>query len=118
MGEADGSRGGNTESSLRDAAMPWLQGIAGLAAMLAVVVMLFFQPAAEFAPSVMDRYTGDGRTAGVSPRPADRTQGIVLVTITEETLQGYATVSPIARGLLSKLVTAIDATKPRAIGLD
>lgn len=44
--------------------------------------------------------------------------GIVLVTVTEETLAGFPYRSPVDRGFLAALIERIDAGGPRAIGVD
>lgn len=49
---------------------------------------------------------------------ARKSDQIVIVTITEETLAAFPYRSPIDRGFLGDLIATIDAAAPRAIGLD
>lgn len=45
-------------------------------------------------------------------------QDVVLVTVTEETLEKFAYRSPVDRAFLAKLVNQLAAAKPKVIGLD
>ncbi|MGH6980581.1 MAG: CHASE2 domain-containing protein, partial [Stellaceae bacterium] len=50
------------------------------------------------------------------PEPQD--PNVVIVAVTEDTLKQFPYRSPVDRGFLAKLLTSLDAKKPRAIGLD
>ncbi|HXE15918.1 MAG TPA: adenylate/guanylate cyclase domain-containing protein [Stellaceae bacterium] len=67
--------------------------------------------------SQLERLTQDLRIATFQPNePQD--PNVVVVGITEETLKQFPYRSPVDRAFLAKLLTALDAKKPRAIGLD
>ena len=66
----------------------------------------------------LDDNFGDLRTALLSERAEKQRQDIVILLVTEDTLFGYPARSPVDRGLLADLVTAIDSADPAAIGLD
>jgi CHASE2 domain-containing sensor protein len=119
MGGRGGKRDGRADAADgRPALMSWLQGLAGAASVLVVLALLFVPAAAQLALDYFQQYTGDKRTALLSPRaPATHPQ-VAMVTITEETLQGYKSVSPVDRGLLARIVAALDAAGAKAIGLD
>jgi CHASE2 domain-containing sensor protein len=119
MSDAErGGKGSDAAQNPAGAVMPWLQGSAGVASMLAILALLFVPAAAELALIYFEQPTGDKRTAMFSQRSEKQHDQIAMVTISEETLRGYATVSPVDRGLLARIVTAVDAANPRAIGLD
>jgi adenylate cyclase len=84
---------------------------------MAALVALLFVPA--FAPWVLrfEHWTADWRTAYLSERPATQHPRVALVVINDETLREYPS-SPVDRGLLSRIVSAIDTAGARAIGLD
>ena len=65
----------------------------------------------------LDRFVGDWETAALLPaEPQD--PDIVVVAITDETLQRFPYSAPVDRDFLSDLLQTIDARGPRAIGLD
>jgi adenylate cyclase len=65
----------------------------------------------------LDRFIDDWETAALLPaEPQD--PDIVIVAITDETLQRFPYSAPVDRDFLSDLLTTIDARAPRAIGLD
>lgn len=66
----------------------------------------------------LENATADVRTALHSSRVSADHPEIVLVTITDDTLPLFAMRSPVDRGFLADLVQAVDASQPRAIGLD
>lgn len=84
---------------------------------LAVIAGLLFAPG--FAPWVLryEHWTADWRTAYLSDSAATPNARIAVVTIDDETLKDLPS-SPIDRGLLADLVTAIKEAGARAIGLD
>ncbi len=86
-------------------------------AALTLLASLVFAPAV--APWLLrfDHWTADWRTAYLSPAAAKPHPRIAIVAITDETLKDLPS-SPIDRGLLARLVDAIDAAGPRAIGVD
>ncbi len=69
------------------------------------------------ALQAVDAVTEDARIAFLLA-PAPPHPDIVIVAVTEDTLDEFAYVSPIDRGFLAELVDAIAAHEPRAIGLD
>lgn len=92
----------------------WL--VTGIGCVLVIAALLFVP---QFAPWLM-RYehgTADWRTAFLSDRATAQHGKIAVVTITDTTLRDYVS-SPMDRGLLAKIVRAVDAAGPKAIGLD
>ena len=86
-------------------------------ACLAAIAALLFAPA--FAPWVLrfEHWTADWRTAYLSDRAQAPNPKIAVVIINDETLKDLPS-SPIDRGLLAKLVTAIKEAGAQSIGLD
>jgi len=83
--------------------------IMALLSMLAVDEISFFTSA--------DRFVQDWEIATRSPfEPQD--PNILIVAVDEGTMQNFPYRSPLDRGFLAKLLTAIDAKHPKAIGLD
>lgn len=66
----------------------------------------------------LDKHVGDYRIAYGSPRAAGQRPEIAVVLVTEQTLLDYESRSPIDRRLVAELIRAVDAAKPRAIGVD
>lgn len=95
---------------------PLIRALTGLASLAALVALLFV-PA--FAPWVVrfDHSTADWRTAYLSDRLPTQHPRIALVVINDATLREYPS-SPVDRGLLARIVNAIDAAGARAIGID
>lgn len=88
--------------------------LAGFSLFLALVF------AAPRVPGLLrlEASSADFRTTLLSDRIAEPHPDIAIVAISDETLAPFAVKSPIDRDLLGKLVQAIDAAQPRAIGLD
>ena len=85
---------------------------------IVVATLLLAASRADWLPDAQDRFTYDWRTYLFTERASEPVKDIVLLLINEKSLKGYPYLSPIDRGLLADLVTAIDATGPKAIGLD
>ncbi|MEZ5845044.1 MAG: CHASE2 domain-containing protein [Hyphomicrobiaceae bacterium] len=66
----------------------------------------------------LEHWSGDWRTAALSDRPATQHRGVAIVAITEETLDQLPYRIPVDRGLLARVVSAIDRAGAKAIGLD
>ncbi len=92
----------------------WL--LTGIGA-LVVICALLFVPA--FAPWLLrfEYWTADWRTALLSDQARDQHPKVAIVTITDATLKDYVS-SPMDRGLLARVIKAVDAAGARAIGLD
>ena len=91
-----------------------------LAAAWAVLVAVVLLIAARqgLLPEAPDKFTYDWRTflfSKISEAPRD---DIAIVLISEDTLQKYKYLTPVDRGLLAKLVGAVDAAGARAIGIN
>lgn len=69
------------------------------------------------ALKTLENFQKDVRVTLFTPDVEPRTD-IVLVTITEETLQNLGVRSPIPRRLLSDLVKYLDSAQPKVIGID
>ncbi|HEY5209226.1 MAG TPA: adenylate/guanylate cyclase domain-containing protein [Stellaceae bacterium] len=65
----------------------------------------------------LERIVQDIRTATLLP-PAPQDPNVIIVAVTEDTLSLFPYRSPVDREFLAKLLTNLDAKKPRAIGLD
>jgi CHASE2 domain-containing sensor protein len=97
---------------------PRLRGIlVGLVhAFLAASVLTF---AAQHAWLLwLEHWTGDFRTALLSDRLPTQHPHVAVVVITEQTLASYPYLTPVDRGLLADLISAIDSAGPRSIGID
>ncbi len=95
---------------------PLLRVVTGIGSLAALIALLFV-PA--FAPWVVrfDHSTADWRTAYLSDRMPSHHPRLALVVINDATLRQYPS-SPVDRGLLARIVSAIDAAGARTIGLD
>jgi adenylate cyclase len=69
-------------------------------------------------PHGPEHWSGDLRTAYLSKRLDSQHPRVVLVEVTDKTLERNPYVTPIDRRLLADLVRVIDAAAPKAIGLD
>lgn len=96
--------------------VPWVR-LAVAIASLGLIAALLFAPA--FAPWVLrfEHWTADWRTAYLSDRALAPNPNIAIVLINDDTLKDLPS-SPIDRGLLAHLVTAIKDAGARRIGLD
>lgn len=95
---------------------PWFRlSVGGVC--LAGLIGLLFVP--QFLPWVLrfEHATADWRTALLSDRLDAPHPDIAVVTISSATLRDYAN-SPIDRGLLARIVAAVDAAGAKVIGLD
>lgn len=79
----------------------------------AVLLALFV----EF-PSGPQHWSADLITKYLSPRLPIQHPRIAVIQITPKTLEAAPYLSPIDRGILSDIVTAVDRAGPKAIGLD
>jgi CHASE2 domain-containing sensor protein len=66
----------------------------------------------------LDKHVGDYRIAYGSQRAPKQRDDIAVVLITEQTLLDYESRSPIDRRLVGEVIRAVDAAKPKAIGVD
>ena len=73
---------------------------------------------AGFKPEGPDAWTYDWRTLMFSRTAPEPRNDIAIVLISEDSVADYDYVSPVDRGLMAKLVRALDEAKPKAIGLD
>jgi CHASE2 domain-containing sensor protein len=96
----------------------WRQLWVPLAVGLVLAVVLTFASARGWLPEAPDRFTYDWRTALLAERASEARDDIAIVLIDEDSLTGYASLSPIDRGLTAELIRAIDSANPKAIGLD
>lgn len=65
-----------------------------------------------------EHQTADWRTSMFSDELAGPHPGVAVLLITDTTLQDQPYLLPPDRGLLARIVRALDATEPKAIGLD
>ena len=89
-----------------------------MAAVLVFAVAISFLAARQLALlQALDNRLADMRIADLSA-PEPQHPGIVVVTITEDTLATLHYRSPLDRGFLAGVLTALDARGVKAIGLD
>ncbi len=101
----------------RSPPMAWVWLAVGIGALAAIAGLLAVPGYGRGEYLRHGHWTTDWRTALLSPRLAAPHDTVALVTINDATLKDYAS-SPIDRGLLARIVRAVDATGPRAIGVD
>jgi len=94
----------------------WFSAAVGLGSLVALIALLI---APAFAPWVLrfEHWTADWRTAYLSDQPTTQHPKVSLVIINDDTLKDYPS-SPVDRGLLARIINAIDSGGARAIGLD
>lgn len=69
-------------------------------------------------PEGPDEWTYDWRTLFLSPEAESARDDIAIIVINEESMAEYDYVSPVDRGLMSSLLTGLDAADPKVIGID
>lgn len=94
---------------------PWLK-----AAVVAIAVTLLLALVSARTPifDSFEYWTSDWRTAFLAERPQEQHPGIAVVVLDEDAIAGLPYRSPIDRGLMARLVQAIDGAGPRVIALD
>jgi len=102
--------------AIRRRRFPWLRLCIG-ASCIGALIALFLIPGITPWVLQFEQWTGDWRTAYFSDRLSGQHPLVAIVTINDDTLKDYAS-SPIDRGLLARIVRAVDAAGARAIGLD
>lgn len=90
------------------------------AAALLVIAFVVFYPYSNMPWFLRnDHQFADYRTALLSHRIEDEHRKVAIVSITEETLRKEAALSfPLDRSMLARLIDAVAAARPSAIGLD
>lgn len=92
--------------------------LAGLALAFIVAAGLFGASQVGFKPEGPDAWTYDWRTLLFSQSAPEPRKDIAIVLISEDSVAEYDYISPTDRGMLARLVRALDEAKPKAIGLD
>ena len=77
---------------------------------------------AIFAPqfdnlAVPERWASDLKVTGLTPQP-EKPSDIVILSITEETLENLRYRSPVDRAFLASLLKRLERAKPRVVGID
>lgn len=90
----------------------WLACAAGITAGLTLVARQ-----TALLKSV-EHWTSDWRTALLADRAPSQHERVAVILVDDDTMHGYPYRSPIDRGLLARLVEAIDAAGARVIALD
>lgn len=87
-------------------------------AVLATLLVAEIVP--RYAPGLLrfEHMLGDVRTAYFSDRLASQHPHVAVVSITDQTLKDSKIRQPIDRGLLARLVDAVDAAGAKVIGID
>jgi CHASE2 domain-containing sensor protein len=106
----------HTEPS--EAGNRWLVGTLGIAWAIVLALALVGFSRANILPEGPDEWSYDWRTLLFSPTAKAPSREIAVLLIDEDTLADYDYVSPIDRGFMATLLRAIDASSPKAIGLD
>jgi adenylate cyclase len=96
----------------------WSPLTAGLALSLVVAAALISASLLGFKPEGPDAWTYDWRTMLFSKQASAQRNDVAVVFIGEESVADYDYVSPVDRGLLARLIRALDEAKVKAIGLD
>lgn len=87
-----------------------------VALLTGVLVVLTVRVLPEFVS--VEHWITDWRTALFSEVPYTQSDDVVLVTISEETLEGYPYVSPVNRNLLADLLERLDGMSANAVLID
>ena len=66
----------------------------------------------------LDYWTADWRSAVLADRASTQHQGVAVVLVDDDAIEGLPYRSPIDRGLMARLVDAVNDARPAAIGLD
>lgn len=95
----------------------WYSFVVFLGSVVALLA-LFLVPAV--APTLLraEHWAADWRTAFLSDRLPTTHKSLAIVSITEDSLEGYPYILPINRGFMAELVTAIKDAGARAVALD
>jgi CHASE2 domain-containing sensor protein len=96
----------------------WLAGVLGVIWACAVALVLTVASLAGFSPEGPDEWTYDWRTLFFSQSAERPRDDIAIILIDEDSMRDYDYVSPIDRGLMAKLLQALDSAAPKAVGLD
>jgi CHASE2 domain-containing sensor protein len=104
-------------AGIREEAASWWSFALCVGSLL-VLLGLFFVPAVAPALLRLEHWTADWRTAFLSDRLPSSHPDIVIVSITEDTLEPYPYLLPPDRGLMADIVGAVYGAGARAIGLD
>lgn len=91
--------------------------VASIFAALATLIV-FTIDAYHLLPKAPDQFIYDWKVSLLSTRIKEQRKDISLIYVDDKSLSGYFYNSPIDRGLLAELVRAVDAAKPKVIGLD
>lgn len=102
-------------STPNEAGLNWVHGVIWACA---VAVALVAASALGITPEGPDEWTYDWRTLFFS-QSADRPRDdIAIILIDEDSMRDYDYISPVDRGLVAKLLQALDTAGPKAVGLD
>lgn len=88
--------------------------VGSLAGLAALVLLTSLAPFLQR----IEHQTADWRTAVLADRVANVHPHVAVVLITEKTLRDYPYLLPPDRGMLARVVSALDAAGAKAIGLD
>jgi adenylate cyclase len=96
----------------------WTPLSAGLALALVVATGLMALSYLGFKPEGPDAWTYDWRTFFFSNKAKTQRNDIAVVYIGEQSVADYDYISPVDRGLLARVIQALNKAKVKAIGLD
>ena len=96
----------------------WIPAVLGILWAGAVAVVLMAASLAGISPEGPDEWTYDWRTLFFSQSAERPRDDIAIILIDEESMREYDYISPIDRGLVAKLLQALDTAAPKAVGLD
>jgi CHASE2 domain-containing sensor protein len=83
-----------------------------------VTAVVFWMEAYDFVPEAPDRFIYDWKVSLLSTRIKAQRKDIALIYVDDKSLSDYFAITPVDRALLAELIRAVDAAKPKVIGLD
>jgi len=92
--------------------------ISALAFAVLVTIFMFLISTYNWLPRAPDQFIYDWKVSLLSTRIKEQRKDISLIYIDDKSLTDYFARSPVDRGLLAELIKALDAAKPKVIGLD
>ena len=96
----------------------WLIWVLGVLWAVGIAVALTVGALAGFTPEGPDEWTYDWRTLFFSQSADKPRDDIAIILIDEDSMGEYDYISPVDRGLVAKLLQALDTANPKAVGLD
>ncbi len=96
----------------------WLSALIGIVWACLVALALMAASQVGLTPEGPDEWTYDWRTLFLSQSADRQRDDIAIILIDENSMRDYDYISPVDRGLVAKLLQALDTVSPKAVGLD